>query len=315
VDGANLRRMLESGHLSPREALAIVPQVCDALQYAHDEGVVHRDIKPENILIDKKGRVKIADFGLAKLMDRPVGRRSQPDSSAGDTPVSLERLTYTGQVMGTPHYIAPEQVERPQTVDHRADIYSLGVVFYEMLTGELPLGRFAPPSQKVQMDVRLDEVVLRSLEKEPERRYQQASQVKTDVENISRTVPPPVPVTDVPKGAPETSVAGPTDSDLAEARAQVRGPAIGLFVTGIIHLLLFLVLLLFALTTFAWRTAPRPNNNSNVDPYGSGAGRLEFNDSFDRTTGVMPGADLGGPFPERPGSATTRNPPDRGGER
>ena len=76
--------------------------------------------------------------------------------------------------MGTPHYMAPEQFERPHTVDHRADIYSLGVVFYEMLTGELPLGRFPPPSRKVQVDVRLDEVVLRTLEKEPQQRYQRA---------------------------------------------------------------------------------------------------------------------------------------------
>ena len=89
--------------------------------------------------------------------------------------------------MGTPHYMAPEQIENPQKVDHRADIYSLGVVFYEMLTGELPLGNFPPPSQKVQMDVRLDEVVLHALEKEPERRYQQASEVKTDVETIAAT--------------------------------------------------------------------------------------------------------------------------------
>ena len=81
--------------------------------------------------------------------------------------------------------MAPEQVEHPQTVDHRADIYSLGVVFYEMLTGELPLGKFAPPSKKVQVDVRLDEVVLHALEKEPELRYQQASQVKTAVEAIA----------------------------------------------------------------------------------------------------------------------------------
>ena len=75
--------------------------------------------------------------------------------------------------------MAPEQIEHPLEVDHRADIYSLGVVFYQMLTGELPIGRFAPPSKKVQIDVRLDEVVLRALEKEPERRYQQASEVKS----------------------------------------------------------------------------------------------------------------------------------------
>ncbi len=93
----------------------------------------------------------------------------------------------TGQIMGTPQYMAPEQIEHPQDVDHRADIYSLGVVFYQMLTGELPIGRFAPPSRKVQIDVRLDEVVLRALEKEPERRYQQASEIKTRVETIATT--------------------------------------------------------------------------------------------------------------------------------
>ncbi|MBL9135682.1 MAG: hypothetical protein JNK85_07435, partial [Verrucomicrobiales bacterium] len=94
-------------------------------------------------------------------------------------------LTQLRQRMGTPHYMAPEQVENPQAVDHRADIFSLGVVFYEMLTGELPLGRFPAPSTKVRVDVRLDEVVLRALEKEPARRYQQAGEVKTEVERIS----------------------------------------------------------------------------------------------------------------------------------
>ena len=92
------------------------------------------------------------------------------------------------QVMGTPHYMAPEQVEHPSEVDHRADIYSLGVVFYELLTGELPLGRFAPPSKKrVEVDVRLDHVVLRSLEKEPHLRYQRIGEVGTDVQTIATT--------------------------------------------------------------------------------------------------------------------------------
>lgn len=169
VDGVNLRHAIQTRSLSPKEALAIVPQICEALQYAHDEGVVHRDIKPENVLIDRKGRVKVADFGLAKLLGR-----------SGDS----FTLTGTHQVMGTPRYMAPEQLEGSHHVDHRADIYSLGVVFYELLTGELPLGRFAPPSKKAQIDVRLDDVVLRTLAKEPDARYQQASEIKTAVERI-----------------------------------------------------------------------------------------------------------------------------------
>ena len=93
IDGTDLRRVIQSGALSSDDALAIVPQVCDALQFAHEEGIVHRDVKPENILIDKKGRVKIADFGLAKLLDRPA---------------TVYTLTQAGQRMGTPHYMAPE---------------------------------------------------------------------------------------------------------------------------------------------------------------------------------------------------------------
>src|SRR6516225_1298940 len=167
VDGHNLRDLLQAGALPAAKVLAIVPQLCDALQYAHDEGLVHRDIKPENILLDRKERVKIADFGLARLV--------------GLTPTYLT-LTGTHEVMGTLLYMAPEQMKRTHTVDHRADIYSLGVVLYEMLTGELPLGRFAPPSHKAVVDERLDQVVLRALAREPAERYQDAGAFKRDVE-------------------------------------------------------------------------------------------------------------------------------------
>jgi serine/threonine protein kinase len=170
VDGVNLRALIRDHKLDPEAALKIVPQICEALQFAHDEGIVHRDIKPENILVDKKGRVKIADFGLAKLLGRAADDFS---------------LTGTGQLMGTLGYMAPEQLQQAHKVDHRADIYSLGVVFYEMLTGQLPIGRFELPSKKVQVDVRLDEIVLRSLESEPDRRYQHASDVKTDLEAVA----------------------------------------------------------------------------------------------------------------------------------
>ena len=175
IEGSTLRDVVKAGQLAPEHALAIVPHLCDALQYAHDKGIIHRDIKPENILLDVDGSVKIADFGLSRILGNDSGQ---------------EMLTGTHQVMGTPRYMAPEQMEGSHSVDHRADIYSLGVVFYEMLTGELPIGRFAAPSTKVQIDVRLDEVVLRTLEKEPQRRYQHASQIKSDVQSITSTVNP-----------------------------------------------------------------------------------------------------------------------------
>ncbi|MCX6928425.1 MAG: serine/threonine-protein kinase [Verrucomicrobia bacterium] len=169
VDGVNLRQAMHAGRFTPQQAFGLVPKICEALQFAHDEGILHRDIKPENILLDSKGRVKNADFGIAKM----VGERR---------PVT--KLTATGAAIGTPNYMAPEQLEHPEDVDQRADIYSIGVVFYEMLTGELPIGRFAPPSQKTSMDERVDEIVLKALARERELRQQSANEVKTQVEGL-----------------------------------------------------------------------------------------------------------------------------------
>ncbi|MGI8907086.1 MAG: serine/threonine-protein kinase [Candidatus Sumerlaeaceae bacterium] len=174
VDGVNLRELIANRRIAPREALAIVPQICDALQYAHDRGIVHRDIKPENILLNRQGQVKIADFGVARILARAS------EGTAG---------TETGRIVGTPQYMAPEQVTNPGEVDHRADIYALGVVFYQMLTGQMPSGRLDPPSRHVTIDVRLDEIVMRALEKEPELRFQQASEIKTRVETIAGAAP------------------------------------------------------------------------------------------------------------------------------
>jgi len=168
VDGADLSQMIRTGEMKPEQALRIVPQICEALQFAHNEGITHRDIKPANILVDKKGRVRIADFGLAKLV-----KADNDGFSSG--------LTMTGTSMGTPHYMAPEQWEASAVVDHRADIYSLGVVFYEMLTGERPHGVFDPPSRKIEVDVRIDEVVLKAMEKNVDRRYQQATEISEGI--------------------------------------------------------------------------------------------------------------------------------------
>ena len=211
VDGVNLRQAMREERFTPAQALAIIPKICDALQYAHDEGVLHRDIKPENILLDTKGRVKIADFGIAKLYggsqathkvaNRPPGDWSATADSHTDTssdaPVRSTApaarrsadylsagypLTQAGQVLGTPSYMAPEQLEDAQRADHRADIYSLGVVFYELLTGELPRGHFPVPSERTPVGADIDNVVMKALHKEREKRQQSAKELKTEVE-------------------------------------------------------------------------------------------------------------------------------------
>jgi serine/threonine protein kinase len=177
VNGVNLRAAMQSG-VTPEQALLLVPPICQALQFAHDHGVLHRDIKPENILLDTNGSPKLADFGIAKL--------------AGEEAMK-SGLTATGATLGTAAYMAPEQIERPAAVDHRADIYSLGVVLYEMLTGELPLGRFSAPSEKAAVDRGVDEVVLRALEKERERRQQSATEMKSEVEGARAHTATPSP--------------------------------------------------------------------------------------------------------------------------
>ena len=240
VDGVNLRQLLASRQISAREALAIVPQICDALQFAHDQGIVHRDIKPENILLDRRGRVKLADFGLVKLVE------SGPETAAGMGPIGVHStLTEAGKIMGTPNYMAPEQQEHPGEVDNRADIYALGVVFYQMLTGQLPDKPVLPPSRKVQLDVRLDDVVLRALENRPELRYQQASELKTRVETIAGTPPPPAAGFAPPKVAPPPPYPSGKPGPAISGREMVTIPAIGLLITGGWKLLSALKVFLF----------------------------------------------------------------------
>lgn len=187
VDGVNLRQLLQSKRLTPEEALSIVPPVCDALQCAHDHGIVHRDIKPENLLIDKNGTVKIADFGIAKIVH---SSHLAPRNEQGTSPHDAATMPF-----GTPDYAAPEQANG--TADHRADIYSLGVVLYEMLTGERPKENITPPSKRVQVDIRIDEIVLKALEKSPELRFATAEEFRKQVAPIEAAMGnSPVPTTE-----------------------------------------------------------------------------------------------------------------------
>ena len=187
VAGTSLRAVMREGAMESTEALRIVSSVLSALDHAHDNGIVHRDIKPENVLLAPGGVVKVADFGLSRLMG----------------PQDNTRLTRTNLVLGTYEYMAPEQREHAREADSRSDVFATGVVLYEMLTGELPIGRFALPSRRRpdQCDSRIDGIIERSLDKEPDRRYQRASEMANAVSRIldrpgvehDGAMPPPVP--------------------------------------------------------------------------------------------------------------------------
>ena len=228
VDGVNLRQAMRAGGISSGEALSIIPKLCDALHYAHESGVLHRDIKPENILLDSQGRVKIADFGLALMAG---------DAAPGAT------LTRSGVRLGTPHYMAPEQVETPHQVDHRADIYSLGVVFYELLTGELPLGRFPAPSERAGTDPRLDQIVFRTLEKQRERRYQSAGDMGSAVETVSHAGPAqgPLPTEEGPVVAPPAPALAPLATVREKRRSRKAVFGLGLQLLGFFSVFLFMI--------------------------------------------------------------------------
>jgi serine/threonine protein kinase len=170
VDGTDVQQMIHgSGKLSGEYALAITAHVCDALTYAHGRGVIHRDIKPANILIDQEGNVKVADFGLAKMSD--------PDLDYG--------LTRSNVSMGTPDYVAPEVLSYGMVADHRADLYAVGVMLYQMLTGEVPRGLFKLPSQKgLGADPRFDDIICKAMEPDRDERYQSAMDVRAALDVI-----------------------------------------------------------------------------------------------------------------------------------
>ena len=175
VEGSDLQGAIARGEIGFADGVRLTRQICDGLEHAHREGFVHRDVKPGNILLDTEGNARISDFGVARLRDN-----SEPDVLK----------TVAGGVVGTPAYIAPEQLKDGSKADHRADIFSLGVILYELLTGELPLGAFQPPSKRAEdVDARMDSVVERAIQPTPDRRYQSAADMgdALDSENAGRS--------------------------------------------------------------------------------------------------------------------------------
>jgi hypothetical protein len=156
VNGASLRSIMNGQPLLPARVADIAARLCAALDVAHRAGVVHRDLKPENVLLTLDGTLKLVDFGLARPLEE------------------VERLTRSNVRVGTPAYMAPEQLEARGSVDARADLYALGVLLYEMLTGRLPVGRFEKPSAHVPEAARFDDAVMALLERDPNRRVSSA---------------------------------------------------------------------------------------------------------------------------------------------
>ena len=173
VKGMNLRKLIKLRPLHAHRLPTIIFQICDALQYAHDQGIVHRDVKPANILLDQNLNVKVADFGLAKLL-RPLGNQA---------------MTSPSEALGTPEYIAPEALTVGGVVDQRADVFSLGVVLYELLTGELPQGKWAYPSH-FGADPRFDSVVLRALQPIPAKRFQSIQDLSASLQFLHESTGP-----------------------------------------------------------------------------------------------------------------------------
>ncbi len=198
IDGTDVSKMiLTQGKLPQDHALAITAHVCDALHYAHTHNVIHRDIKPANIMINREGTVKVADFGLAKASD--------PNESG---------LTKTSMAMGTPDYVAPEVLVAGMSLDGRADLYAVGVMLYQMLTGNIPRGLWTMPSVMLKTDARFDAIISRAMQTDREARYQSAAELRRDLDVILTT-----PQAKQPQPAQKAVAHGPQQSS-ADAPAR-----------------------------------------------------------------------------------------------
>ncbi len=195
MEGETLKYLAQGSSMPAEDIVRFGAQVADALDAAHEAGIVHRDIKPTNLFVSRRGDVKVLDFGLAKVNREPAPRESATPENPDETQAAPWDLTVPGSTMGTISYMSPEQV-RGQVVDHRTDIFSLGVVLYELATGQKPfagltsglifdqiLNHSPTPADKLNpaLPKGLKEILAKALEKDRDRRYQSAAELRDDL--------------------------------------------------------------------------------------------------------------------------------------
>ncbi len=267
LDGASLADRLAARPLTLDAVLDLGIQVADALDAAHHKGIVHRDIKPANIFITQRGRAKILDFGLAKL----AGARYETAAAGGATMDAPAHLTSPGSTVGTVAYMSPEQA-RGENLDHRSDLFSFGAVLYQMATGRMPfngptsavifsaiLEKAPAPLTEANPDLppKLEEIVLKALEKDPDLRYQTAAEIRGDLKRLKRdsSSGKVQTLSAVSSGRSTSVAAAKTPSSgavlMAEAKRH-KGTLIGGIIAGV------LVIALAAVGIIKWATHPAP---------------------------------------------------------
>jgi serine/threonine protein kinase len=221
IEGDSLYHYAYGKFVDPDDAIRLTRGICLGLHHAHENGVLHRDIKPSNILLDLEGHPKIVDFGLAQDMLHVHGAKEE--------------------VFGTPHYTAPEVLGRPGAVNAHADIFSVGVILHELLTGRVPASDPRTASSIVQCDPRLDVVVRKATHPNPDLRYGSAAEMAAELEMISQTPAPRALITDhqpaawTPAGRPTTRITRPMIT-------QSSGPGMSILIAVLIVAVLVLLL-------------------------------------------------------------------------
>ena len=222
VPGQSIYHSADGIAIDPAEVIRLVTGICNGLAHAHENGIIHRDIKPSNILLDLNAQPKIGDFGLARPVERKV--------EVGE------------EIFGTPHYTAPEVVNSPHSVDYRADIFSVGVLLHELLTGKLPADDPRPASMIIRCDPRFDAIIRHATQPLPAARYSSATEMAKDLQAITTLQVPRAAAVATSRRVPPRRTSPPRRTYYAAAKKKSSG------VPSLVYMLVAAVILYAAFT-------------------------------------------------------------------